>query len=145
MERQNPILGRGWAFPMTVGRHGPGLAGGAAKVAQSLYLILFTAPGEAGLRPEFGCGLRDLVFRPNTATFRAQLADRVRAAIDRWEPRVDLIDVLVETSEAAPTLVDLHIAYRLRVTNQVFNQVYPLILSEGEDAAPGGLVRVGAA
>src|SRR3546814_6998374 len=78
-------------------------------------------------------------------SFRAQVADNVRTAIQRWEPRVDLIDVLVETSAIAPTLVDLHIAYRLRATNQVFNQVYPLVLSEGEDATPGDLVRVGTA
>ncbi|HEY9537692.1 MAG TPA: GPW/gp25 family protein [Kiloniellaceae bacterium] len=145
MERQDPILGRGWSFPMTTESRGPILVGGAEKVEQSLRLILFTTPGERVLRPEFGCGLRDLVFRPNTTTFRAQVADNVRTAIQRWEPRVDLIDVLVETSAIAPTLVDLHIAYRLRATNQVFNQVYPLVLSEGEDATPGDLVRVGTA
>lgn len=145
MERDNPILGLGWSFPMTPEDRGPTLVGGAAKVEQSLRLILFTAPGERVLQPEFGCGLRELIFRPNTATFRAQLVDRVRSAILRWEPRVDLIDVIAETSVAAPTLVDLHISYRLRVTNQVFNKIYPLVLSEGEEATPGGLVRVGAA
>ena len=145
MERDNPILGHGWPFPMTAETSGKSLLGGAEKVEQSLRLILFTAPGERVLQPEFGCGLRDLVFRPNTVTFRAQLADIVREAITRWEPRVDLIDVIVETSVASPTLVDLHISYRLRETNQVFNRIYPLVLSEGEDASPGGLVRVGAA
>src|SRR3546814_14026586 len=94
---------------MTTESRGPILVGGAEKVEQSLRLILFTTPGERVLRPEFGCGLRDLVFRPNTTTFRAQVADNVRTAIQRWEPRVDLIDVLVETSAIAPTLVDLQI------------------------------------
>src|SRR3546814_21012866 len=94
---------------MTTESRGPILVGGAEKVEQSLRLILFTTPGERVLRPEFGCGLRDLVFRPTTTTFRAQVADNVRTAIQRWGPRVDLIDVLVETAAIAPTLVDLHI------------------------------------
>jgi uncharacterized protein len=145
MDAQLRIVGRGWSFPMTLQDGGPLLIGGEMKVEQSIRLILFTAPGERVLRPDFGCGLRQLLFRPNGATFRAQLADSVRIAIQRWEPRVDLIDVVVETSETAPTLVDLHVAYRLRETNQVFNQVYPLVLSEGEGARPGGLVRVGTA
>src|SRR3546814_10823435 len=72
MERQDPILGRGWSFPMTTESRGPILVGGAEKVEQSLRLILFTTPGERVLRPEFGCGLRDLVFRPNTTTFRSE-------------------------------------------------------------------------
>src|SRR3546814_7875365 len=84
---------------MTTESRGPILVGGAEKVEQSLRLILFTTPGERVLRPEFGCGLRDLVFRPTTTTFRAQVADNVRTAIQRWEPRVDLIRSEEHTSE----------------------------------------------
>src|SRR3546814_20081500 len=104
MERQDPILGRGWSFPMTTESRGPILVGGAEKVEQSLRLILFTTTGERVLRPEFGCGLRDLVFRPKTTPFRAQVADNVRTAIPRREPRVDLLSVLAQPSAIAPHL-----------------------------------------
>src|SRR3546814_2948946 len=50
MERQDPILGRGWSFPMTTESRGPILVGGAEKVEQSLRLILFTTPGERVLQ-----------------------------------------------------------------------------------------------
>ncbi|MEM8596240.1 MAG: GPW/gp25 family protein [Pseudomonadota bacterium] len=141
----DPLLGRGWAFPVTSDARGPRLLGGPEKIEQSIRLILFTAPGERVLRPEFGCGLQTLLFRPNTVTLRSQIEDSVREAITRYEPRVDVIAVEVETAPSAPTLIDLHIAYRLRETNQVFNKIYPLVLSEGEDATAGGLIRVGAA
>ena len=35
-------------------------------VRQAIRMILGTAPGERVMRPEFGCGIHDLVFAPNT-------------------------------------------------------------------------------
>src|SRR3546814_16745025 len=80
MERQDPILGRGWSFPMTTESRGPILVGGAEKVEQSLRLILFTPPAERVLRPELGCGLSHLGFRPHPTHFRAQVDATVRPA-----------------------------------------------------------------
>lgn len=145
MNEDLTLLGRGWRFPVTSDRRGPRLEEGPAKIEQSLRLILLTTPGERILRPEFGCGVHDLVFRPNTVTLRGQLEDRIREAITEFEPRVDLVDVSVDTAPEAPTLLNIHIVYRVRASNQVFNLVYPFVLSEGEQATPGALVRVGSA
>lgn len=140
---ERSVIGKGFRFPLTADRRGPRLAGGPAKVEQSIRLILLTAPGERVLRPGFGCGLQELLFRPNTVTIRSRLEDSVREALTRFEPRIDVIEVDAETSPNAPTLIDLRIAYRLRDDNQVFNLVYPLVLSEGADSTPGTLLRVG--
>ncbi len=42
------------------------------------------------MRPEFGCGIWDEVFSPMDATTAGRVAYDVRAALERWEPRVDV-------------------------------------------------------
>src|SRR4051794_5049863 len=96
------FYGRGWAFPVR-----PGLDGrlaylfGEEKIRQSIGLILETAPGERQMLPEFGCGIHDLVFQANTAALHGQMQGKVRDALARWEPRIDVLDVRVETSPDA--------------------------------------------
>ena len=58
------IIGSGLAFPLQVDRRG-GIALAARRATtstQAIELILGTAPGERPMRPEFGCGIHDLVF-----------------------------------------------------------------------------------
>jgi phage baseplate assembly protein W len=46
--------------------------------------VLLTAPGERVQVPEFGCGLRDLVFDPNNEILAATTEFSVRRALLRW-------------------------------------------------------------
>lgn len=107
---------------------------GPEKVRQSILLILSTAPGERPMRPDFGCGVHDLVFQPNTSTLRAQVAARVRDALLAFEPRIELVDVRVESPEEFPNHLLILIDYRLRTNNALFNMVYPFFLTEGAEA-----------
>ena len=45
------------------------------------------------MRPEFGCGIHDFVFAPANDATAGHLGHEVRAALDRWEPRIDVTDV----------------------------------------------------
>jgi hypothetical protein len=105
--------------------------GGLEKIEQSILVVLSTAPGERQLRPEFGCGVHDLVFQPNTAALRGLVQATVRAALTRWEPRIDVLDVRVESPADERNVLLVHIDYRVRDNNAVFNLVYPLYLDEG--------------
>lgn len=126
------ILGRGWSFPVRPSPAGRlTLAKDGEKVRQSLWLILSTAPGERQMRPEFGCGIHDLVFTANTASLRALVQARVREALIRWEPRIDLLEVRVETPPEARNHLLIDIDYRLRANNAAYNLVYPFFLNEG--------------
>ena len=40
--------------------------------------------------PEFGAGLREFVFEPNSDATRARIEESVRKALVDWEPRIDL-------------------------------------------------------
>ena len=127
------FLGQGWAFPVKLVPDQLGsFLGGDEKIRQSIWIILSTAPGERQMLPEFGCGVHDLVFEPNTAALRGLVQARVRDALTRWEPRIDLLDVRVESP--APderNYLVIRVDYRVRANNTFFNLVYPFFLDEG--------------
>ncbi len=53
-------------------------------VDQMIRQVLFTAPGERADLPEFGCGLRQLLFAPNSDALQATARLTVQRALDRW-------------------------------------------------------------
>jgi hypothetical protein len=126
------ILGAGWAFPVRPTADGAiALASDEDRIRQSIWLILATAPGERVMLPAFGCGVHDLVFQPNTAVVRGSVAAEVTDALTRWEPRVDVIGVMVTAPDGEPAVMLIDIQYRIRATNSAYNLVYPLFLTEG--------------
>ena len=56
----------------------------AAHVDQMMRQVLFTAPGERVNRPDFGCGLKRMVFAPNSDAAASLLKVQIRQALDRW-------------------------------------------------------------
>ncbi|HEX9619369.1 MAG TPA: GPW/gp25 family protein [Polyangiaceae bacterium] len=126
------VLGTGWSFPLkpTPGGRLPWVGDGE-KVRQSIWLLLSTAPGERVMLPNFGCGIHDLVFEANTASLRGLVVQKVRDALNRWEPRIDVVDVRAETAPDAANRLELRIDYRLRSNNSFYNLVYPFFLNEG--------------
>jgi phage baseplate assembly protein W len=125
------FLGKGWAFP--VAPNGAGDATMAAyeeDVRQAVLIILGTSPGERVMRPDFGAGLRDLVFSPINTTTMALAQHRVEQALVEWEPRIDNVSVQV-TAEPALGRLRIDIKYRVRATNIFYNLVYPFYLQEG--------------
>ncbi len=129
---EQDFLGRGWSFPL---KPGPpdrlSLVGGEEKIRQSIWIILSTAPGERQMRPNFGCGIHDLVFEPNTAALRGIVQEKVHEALTRWEPRIDVVDVRVETPPEARNHLLIRIDYRIRANNAFYNLVYPFFINEG--------------
>lgn len=125
------FIGRGWRYPLRGDARGPRYEGGADRIRQSIWLILSTAKGERPMLPDFGCGIHDLVFAANTAGLRGLVTAEVRDAITRWEPRVDLLDVRVETPDDSRNRIVISIACRVRENNAALNLVYPFFLSEG--------------
>ena len=87
---------------------------GERSVRQSLLGILLTRPGERLMRPEFGAGLEQFIHQPNSAATRTRIAQAIREAVERWEPRISLDEVEVLTAEQHPGRVHIAIHYRLR-------------------------------
>lgn len=127
-----PFLGTGWRFPLQVTPQGGlALARGEQRVEESIYHILATAKGERVMRPDFGCGIHDLVFAPNSAAVLARVKQDVLQALTAYEPRIDVLEVDVENSPEAPNLLLIRVHYRIRANNAIGNLVYPFYVDEG--------------
>lgn len=126
------FLGRGWAFPVVLDRSGSlSFVAGEEAIEEAIQIILGTSQGERVMRPEFGCGIWDLVMEANTAQLHGRVQLRVREALTRWEPRIDVIDVRVEAPPEQKHVLLIRIDYRVRANNALYNLVYPFFLQEG--------------
>ena len=125
------FLGRGFAFPVAVDDQGAvALAEYEEDIRQAIRIILDTDPGERVMRPDFGAGLRALLFEPINTQTLALAKHRVEQALILWEPRIDTIGVKVDAQPRAGIL-SIDIRYRVRTTNTFYNLVYPFYLQEG--------------
>ena len=130
------ILGSGLAFPISVDHRGAiALASGHQDIDQAVHLILSTAPGERPMRPEFGCGIHDYVFDTIDPHTMGRLEYEIRIALDRWEPRIDVMDIRFDLERASEGVVAIELDYRLRATNDLRNLVYPFYLVPAEEGA----------
>jgi phage baseplate assembly protein W len=56
----------------------------AAHVDEMIRQVLLTTPGERADLPEFGCGLRQLLFAPNSDALQATTLILVQQSLNRW-------------------------------------------------------------
>lgn len=89
---------------------------GAQSVREVLMNILLTRPGERLMRPEFGAGLETFIHQPNNQSTRQIMADVAKKAIQRNEPRVDILDIDVRPDPSDAGVVLFSLIYRMRVT-----------------------------
>jgi phage baseplate assembly protein W len=88
----------------------------ATHIREMIEELLFTNPGERVNRPDFGSGLMQLVFAPNSPELSVALQFTVKAALQRWLG--DLIVVQELDVSAEDSTLTLNIQYTIRRTNQ---------------------------
>lgn len=94
----------------------------ADHVRDLLEQLLFTSPGERVNRPDFGSGLLQMVFAPNSPELAAALRFTTQAAIQRWLGDVLDLRQLEVSSEDATLRVSVQ--YALRLTGEVRDEVF---------------------
>ena len=111
------------AFPFQVDSHGRSASAGYNDhVRQMIEQLLFTSPGERVMLPDFGCGLLDLVFEPNSPELAATLQLSVQAALQRWLGdviRVEQLDV-----ESQDGVLRVHLSYVVLATGSPRTDVF---------------------
>jgi phage baseplate assembly protein W len=111
------------AFPLQVDRRGRTAESGYDDhVREMIEQLLFTSPGERVMRPDYGCGLLDLVFSPNSPELASALTLSVQAALQRWLGDVIEIYALAVTSTDSTVEVDL--SYLVRPTGTLATEVF---------------------
>ena len=78
--------------------------------------VLFTAPGERVNRPDFGCGLLQLVFAPNSAELATATQYLVQGALQNTLG--DLISLNAVSVSAADSVLNVVVQYTVRGTQQ---------------------------
>src|SRR5262245_44157870 len=126
MRAASDFTGRGWAFPLRLDSAGSFvLASGEQEIEEAIRLILGTAYGERPKRPEYGCGIHDLVFDTVDAGLAGRVAAEVRSSLARWEPRIDVNDVTAAPLPGQPHVLAVAVTYRIKATNDRRNLVFP--------------------
>jgi uncharacterized protein len=88
----------------------------AAHVDQMVLQLLLTTPGERADLPQFGCGLRSLVFAPNNDALLAAVKLRVIQGLTQWLAGVvNVVDVALDTSGSVvePGTLQVTVTYTL--------------------------------
>jgi uncharacterized protein len=135
------FLGRGFGFP-------PTFAGGQARMVEdevdiheSLLILFGTLPGERVLQPAYGLDMTPLLFEPLSTTLRTLLQDRITTSLLVHEPRIRVLALVVDDSQALEGLLQIRLEYSVRSTNTRFNLVYPYYLGDANElrdrVAPG--------
>lgn len=128
------FVGAGWAFPMSIdATGGVALVRRERELEDSMRLILATSYGERPMRPEFGCGIHEYVFAPADPSTAGMIAYEVRRSIERWEPRVELVDVQVAPDPLDHSVLYIEIKYAVRGSNDPRNLVFPFYVIPTEE------------
>ncbi|MFI2211445.1 GPW/gp25 family protein [Streptomyces sp. NPDC020141] len=111
------------AFPFRVDARGrTAHADHDAHVRDLIEQLLFTGPGERVARPDFGCGLLDLVFTPAGPELASALELSVHASLQRWLGElIEVEDLNVVSGENA---VRVRLCYTVRATGSRRDEVF---------------------
>src|SRR5262249_30306492 len=114
----NEFIGKGWRFPILPGPTGAlAYSDGDDNIESSLEVLLLTRVGERVMRGDFGSRLGEMVFLPGSEQNLKAIEREVDQVIRRWEPRVEVLDVIAEADADDPTHVTVSLSYRIRRTN----------------------------
>ena len=98
-------------FPLHVdGRGRLAVTADDDHVRDMIHQVLFTSPGERVNRPDFGCGLLQMAFMPNSEPLAIATQFTVQSALQRWLGdviRIERVDVAAEDA-----VLHVNVVYR---------------------------------
>lgn len=88
----------------------------ASHIRQLIEQVLFTGPGERVNRPDFGSGLQQLLFAPNSPELAAATQFLVQGALEQWLG--DLIQIEAIEIDSIESRLEVLIQYTIRQNQQ---------------------------
>jgi len=127
------FLGTGWAFPpdFNINTGETLVVSDFQDISESLRILFSVTPGERVTHLKYGCDLYAKIFEPIDSTFEFTVKEMITTAINDYEPRVEVLDILTDIKDYADGLVKIEIIYRERATNTRHNIVFPFYKNEG--------------
>lgn len=135
MAENKSFLGSGWSFPprFLESTEGLELSHDDRDIAESIFILLSTTPGERVMNPGYGCDLHSMVFSTITNSTKTRIEDLIATAILYYEPRVNLVAITIDDKDQLEGKLNINITYEIKGTNSRKNMVYPFYLTEGTD------------
>lgn len=93
-----------------------------AHIMEMIEQVLFTIPGERPNRPTFGCGLKQLLFQPNSDELAATAQFLIQGALHLWMG--ELIEVQESKVENNDSLLQITIKYKIRLTQKEMSATF---------------------
>ena len=125
------FLGTGWKFPLRINaRGGLSFSRNEQDIEEAIWILLSTAKGERVMLTDFGCGIHNYVFAPNNPATRGAIAFEVQKSLSKYEPRIEVESVRVDSFPESENRLLIHVDYRVRSNNTRRNLVYPFYLTE---------------
>ena len=100
-------------------------------INESLRILFTTRRGERVMHPNYGCNLQDLVFEPMDGETENAIEREISQAVLFYEPRIEIIEIIVQTEDWLEGRLSIHLDYRIRETNNRQNVVFPFYINEG--------------
>lgn len=100
-------------------------------IRQSLHILFSTIPGERMFRFDYGCDIHQWVFGEINLSTCTLIEETIREAIDRYESRIRVEKIEVDTKDSAEGVLWVHLEYSIPQVNSRSNMVYPFYFKEG--------------
>lgn len=111
----------GWKFPITFNKYSKTVDNTTSleeSIKTSLYLLLTTTQGERIMELEYGCDLNSIMFKPLDLNLKTFISNNIKSAIQKWEPRVNVLDVEVANERNDP-VISINVKYKIIETDTV--------------------------
>ncbi|MCU0429383.1 MAG: GPW/gp25 family protein [Cytophagaceae bacterium] len=133
MRINKSFLGIGWKFPPTFDKETGGamLVSEEQDIRESLEIILTTKKGERVMIPDFGTDLHQHSFETLNSQMIGSLRAMIREAVEKFEPRITLLDIVVDAAKYLDGYLVLTLEYSINSSNTPSNMVFPYYLVEG--------------
>ena len=102
---------------------------------QNLKMLILTSPGERIMFPDYGVGIRQYLFSPNTSQTVSEIRGRIEAQAKTFLPYIQITDLQVfsptipgQAGELQPSRINIMIQYRVPSANIVSNLTIPVTI-----------------
>ncbi|HET6255444.1 MAG TPA: GPW/gp25 family protein [Puia sp.] len=132
-DQSKAFMGRGWAFPIEFDdRTGAvRMLNDEEDIQNSLQVLFDTRVGERIMQPDYGSELDSFVFAPMNKSTITYMEALIRDAILFFEPRIITEQVWIKPAANMDGVLHICIQYRVSMTNNRYNYVYPFFVKEG--------------
>lgn len=135
MNINTDFLGKGWSFPPEFNETEGILkmTTDVEDINNSLIILLSTRPGERVMFPDYGCDLQEMFFKPLDLTLITQMKGIIERSILYHEPRINILNIDIDTQEELHGEILIKIDYEVRNTNTRSNIVFPFYKGEATE------------